>query len=68
MAEQLMSPSAMPSIGCSGVKHATTGLRSSADMVTGVTNHTSQSGNPMDESRFGRLQENGTCLTALCQV
>lgn len=26
------------------------------------------SGNPMDMSGFGGCQENGTCLTALCQV
>ncbi|CAI9572761.1 unnamed protein product [Staurois parvus] len=26
------------------------------------------SGNPMDVSGFGGCQENGTCLTALCQV
>jgi len=27
-----------------------------------------QCGNSMDESGFGGWQENGTCLTALCQV
>ncbi|CAI9592572.1 unnamed protein product [Staurois parvus] len=33
-----------------------------------VTNHTYLSGNLMDMSGFGGCQENGTCLTALCQV
>ncbi|CAI9531569.1 unnamed protein product [Staurois parvus] len=35
---------------------------------SGVRNHASLSGNPMDVSEFGGCQENGTCLTALCQV
>jgi len=30
---------------------------------TGVTNHTSLSGNPMDKSELGGCQDNGTCLT-----
>ncbi|CAI9614673.1 unnamed protein product [Staurois parvus] len=36
------------------------------ETFSGVTNHAS--GNPMDMSGFGCCQENGTCLTALCQV
>uniref|UniRef100_A0A3B3RTL1 B30.2/SPRY domain-containing protein n=1 Tax=Paramormyrops kingsleyae TaxID=1676925 RepID=A0A3B3RTL1_9TELE len=47
MAEQLhpslTSPSAMQSVICSGVKHAATGLYSSGDVFSGVTNHTSLS-------------------------
>ena len=62
------SPSAMQSAGCSGVKHAATGLQSSGDAFSGMTNHASPSGNLMEESGFGGCQENGTCLTALCQV
>ncbi|CAI9594466.1 unnamed protein product [Staurois parvus] len=41
---------------------------SDGDVFSGVTNHTSLSSNPMDVSGFGSCQENGTCLTALCQV
>ena len=37
-------------------------------MFSGVTNRASPSDNLMDESGFGGCQENGTCLTALCQV
>ncbi|CAI9570411.1 unnamed protein product [Staurois parvus] len=33
-----------------------------------LTNHASLSGNLMDVSGFGDCQENGTCLSALCQV
>ncbi|CAI9588143.1 unnamed protein product [Staurois parvus] len=40
-------------------------LDSSANVFSGVTNHFSQSGNPMDV--LG-CRENYTCLTALCQV
>ncbi|CAI9591811.1 unnamed protein product [Staurois parvus] len=42
--------------------------RELGDVFSGGTNHASQSGNPMDVSGFGGCQENGTCLTALCQV
>ena len=60
MAEQLhpnlTSPSAMQSIECSGVKGAATGLYSSRGVFSGVTNHASLSGNPMDESGFGGCQ------------
>ncbi|CAI9597791.1 unnamed protein product [Staurois parvus] len=45
-----------------------TGLQSSGDMFSGVTNHASLSGSLMDVSGFGGCQENSTCLTALCQV
>lgn len=62
MAHQLhpgfTSPSALQSVGCSGVKH-TTGLWTIGD----VNNHTSLSGNLTDESGFGRYQENSTYLT-----
>ena len=47
-------------MGCSGVKHTATGLQSSGDVFSGVTNHTSLSGNPMDESGFGGCKENGS--------
>ncbi|CAI9616826.1 unnamed protein product, partial [Staurois parvus] len=57
----LTSPSAMQSVGCSGVKHANTGLYSSGDMFSTVTNQASLSGNPKDVSGFGGYQENGTC-------
>jgi len=57
MAEQLhpshTSPSVMQSVGCSGVKHTATGLQSSGDAFSGVTNHASPSGKLMDESGFG---------------
>ncbi|KAI4892683.1 hypothetical protein NFI96_002009 [Prochilodus magdalenae] len=39
-------------------------VASSGGVFSGVTNHPSPSGNPMDESEFGGCQENGTCLTA----
>ncbi|CAI9569431.1 unnamed protein product [Staurois parvus] len=45
-----------------------TGLWSSGDVFSGVTNHTSLSGNPMDVSGFHGCQEKSPCLTALCQV
>lgn len=52
IAEQLhpsiTSPSATQSVGCSGVKYATTGLYSSGDVLFTVTNHTSLFGNPAD--------------------
>lgn len=64
----LALPSTMQSIGCIGLKHTTAGLWSSRDVFSGVTNHSSPSGNLMDESGFGTCQENGTCLTVLCQV
>ncbi|CAI9569954.1 unnamed protein product [Staurois parvus] len=38
------------------------------DMFSEGANYSSLSGNPMDLSGFGGCQENGTCLTALCQV
>lgn len=41
----LALPSAMQSVKCSGVKHTAT-------IVSGVRNHASLSGNPMDESGF----------------
>ena len=54
MAEQLhpshTSASAMQSVGCSGVKHATTGLYSSGDAFSGVMNRVSPYGNLMDET------------------
>ncbi|CAI9612904.1 unnamed protein product, partial [Staurois parvus] len=44
MAEQLhaslTSPSAMQSGRCRGVKHTTTGLWSTGDVFSGMTNHT----------------------------
>ncbi|CAI9552614.1 unnamed protein product [Staurois parvus] len=36
--------------------------------LEGVTNHASLYGNPIDVSGFGGCQEDGTCLTALCQL
>lgn len=48
------------SLGWSGVKHAATGLYSSGDVLSGVINHASPFGNPMDESEFGSCKENGT--------
>jgi len=61
MAEQLHPSlillSAVQNIGCSGVKHAATGLKSSGDVFSGVTNHASLSGILMDESGFGICQE-----------
>lgn len=35
---------------------------------SGETNLVSPSGNLRDKSGFGGYQENGTCLTAFCQV
>ncbi|CAI9598513.1 unnamed protein product [Staurois parvus] len=43
-------------------------LQSSGDVFSGVINHASLTGNLMDMSGFGGCQENGTCLTALCQA
>ena len=64
MAEQLhtslISPCAMPS----GVKLTAIGLWSSGNVFSGVTNHTSPSGSPTDESGFGECQENAACLNA----
>ncbi|KAK3512631.1 hypothetical protein QTP70_018762 [Hemibagrus guttatus] len=51
-----------PQFGFEQAKQQLQGMQTS-----GVTNHASLSGNAMDESRFGGSQENGTCLTALCQ-
>lgn len=67
-AESFCIMSTMQNAGCSGIKHAGTGLWSSGDMFSGVTNHASSSDNPMDETGFGGFQENGTRLTASCQV
>ncbi len=54
MAEQLhaslTSPSAMPNVGWSGVKHAATGLWSSGNICRGETNHASLFGGLMGES------------------
>ncbi|CAI9541541.1 unnamed protein product [Staurois parvus] len=51
LAEQLhqshTSPSVIQSIRCSGAKYAATGLYSSADVFSGVTNHASLSSNPI---------------------
>lgn len=60
--------STVQNAGCSGIKHAATGLRSSGDIFSGVTNHAHSSDKPMDETGFGGFQENGTCLTASCRV
>ena len=66
MAEQphtsLRSPSAMPSVGWSGVKLTTIG-----NALSGVMNHASPSGSPTDESGFGGCKENATCLKAYCR-
>jgi hypothetical protein len=35
---------------------------------SGVMNHASLFGSPMDESGFGGSQENTTCPDALCQL
>lgn len=58
----------MQSVGWSGVKHAATGLWSSANMFYGATNHASLFGSQMGGSGFGRCWENMTCVTALCQL
>ena len=54
MAEQLhaslASPSPMPSVGWSGVKHIDTGLWSSGRVFCGVTTHASLFGSQMGES------------------
>ncbi len=50
----------MPSVGCRGVKHATTGLWSSGNLFYGVMNHTSRLEGLMGESGFGKYQENVT--------
>ena len=44
----LSSSCAMPSVGWSGVKLGTIGLWSSGKGFSGVMNHTSPSGSPMD--------------------
>ena len=49
----LRSPCSIPSVGWSGVKLAGIGLWSSGNTISGVMNHTSPSGNPLDKSRFG---------------
>ncbi|CAI9600070.1 unnamed protein product [Staurois parvus] len=51
-------------LGTTAIKPAT----GSGDVFSGVTNHDSLSGNPMDMSGLGSCQENGMFLTALCQV
>lgn len=55
------SPSAIQSVTCSGVKHATSG-----DTFSGVKNHTSPSGNLMDKWCCPGNCQTQTCLTALC--
>lgn len=37
-------------------------------MFSGVTTHASLSGDPLGESEFSSYQENGICLTVLCQM
>ncbi len=64
----LTSPSTMPSVRWSDVKHAATGLWSSRNLFCGVTDHTSLFDSLTGKSGFGRCQENITCLTALCQL
>ena len=49
---------AMPTIGWSGVKLAAIGLWSSGNTFSGVMNHTSPFGSPLDEFGFGGCQEN----------
>ena len=49
----LRSPCAMPNVGWSGVKLAAIRLWSSGNMFSGVMNHASPSGSPMDKSGFG---------------
>ena len=70
MAEQphtcLRSPCEMPSGGWSGVKLAAIELWSSGKTFSGVMNHSSPSGTPMDKSGFGRCQKNTTCPNATC--
>jgi hypothetical protein len=56
----LRSPCTIASIGWSGVKLAATGLWSSRNAFSGVMNHTSPSGSPMDESVYDGCQENAT--------
>ena len=72
MAEQphtsLRSPCTIPSIGWSGVKLTAIGLWSSGNTFSGVMNYASPSGSPMDETGFGRLQENTTSPNAECQL
>jgi hypothetical protein len=56
MAEQ---PHTSLNVGWSGVKLTAIGL-----LFSGVMNHTSPSGSPMDESGFGGCQEDTTCPNA----
>jgi len=60
----LTSTSAMLTVGCSGIKHTATGLKSNGDVFSGITNNNSLSGDLM-VSGFGGCQENSTCQTAL---
>jgi hypothetical protein len=60
----LYSPSAMPSVGWSGVKLDATGLRSNGNAFSAVTYHVSPSSSPTDTSGFGVCQENATCPNA----
>ena len=60
----LRSPCAILSVGWSGVNLTAFGLWSSGNVFSGVMNHASPSGSPMDESGFGGCQENATCPNA----
>jgi hypothetical protein len=50
----------MPSVGWSGGKLPAIGVWSFGNAFSGLMNHASPSGSPMDESGFGGCQEN--CL------
>lgn len=65
---RLTSPSTMASIEWSDVKHAATEFCSSKNVFYGMTNHPSLFGSLTGKFRFGRCQDNVTCLTALCQL
>ena len=60
----LRSPCAMPSVGCSGVKHASIGLWSRGNAFSRVMNHPPPSGSPTDKYGFGGCQDNATCPNA----
>ncbi|CAI9611479.1 unnamed protein product [Staurois parvus] len=64
----LPSPSAMQSVRMPWCKARHHWTLEQGRRVSGVTNHTSLSDNPMDVSGFGGCQENDSCLTALCHV
>jgi hypothetical protein len=61
VAHKPRSSCAMPNVSRSGIKLTAIGLSSSGNAFSGVMNHASSSGSPMDLSGFGGCQENATC-------